>query len=100
MRVEPSSIPSTAAPDAISAAAPTCFSVMPSCLHRWVALVHSRDRLSSSRLQGVAKHTVVAVAYDKRDLVGRRVAWARHDVRFHRTGTKRMHHPLVDDITV
>jgi len=62
-------------------------------------LVHSRDRLSSSRLQGVAKHTVVAVAYDKRDLVGRRVAWARHDERFHRTGTQRMH-PLVDDITL
>ena len=31
--------------------------------------------------------------------MGRRVEWARHDVRFHRTGTKRMHHPLVDDIT-
>jgi hypothetical protein len=29
-----------------------------------------------------------------------RVAWARHDVRFHRTGTKRMHHPLVGDITL
>jgi transcriptional regulator with XRE-family HTH domain len=29
-----------------------------------------------------------------------RVAWARHDVRFHRTGSKRIHHPLVGDITL
>jgi transcriptional regulator with XRE-family HTH domain len=29
-----------------------------------------------------------------------RVQWARHDVRFHRSGTKRMHHPLVGDITL
>jgi hypothetical protein len=29
-----------------------------------------------------------------------RVAWASHDVRFHRTGTKRMRHPLVGDITL
>ena len=26
--------------------------------------------------------------------------WARHDVRFHRSGTKRMHHPLVGDLTL
>jgi hypothetical protein len=24
-----------------------------------------------------------------------RVRWARHDVQFHRTGTKRLHHPVV-----
>lgn len=29
-----------------------------------------------------------------------RVAWARHDVRFHRSGTKRMHHPLVGVLTL
>lgn len=29
-----------------------------------------------------------------------RVEWARHDVRFHRTGTKRLHHPLVGDLTL
>jgi transcriptional regulator with XRE-family HTH domain len=29
-----------------------------------------------------------------------RVAWARHDVRFHRSGTKRMRHPLVGDVTL
>jgi transcriptional regulator with XRE-family HTH domain len=29
-----------------------------------------------------------------------RVQWARHDVRFHRSGTKRMHHPLVGDLTL
>ena len=29
-----------------------------------------------------------------------RVAWARHDVRFHRSGSKRMHHPLVGGLTL
>lgn len=29
-----------------------------------------------------------------------RVRWASHDVRFHRTGTKRLHHPLVGDLTL
>lgn len=29
-----------------------------------------------------------------------RVRWARHDVRFHRSGTKRLHHPLVGDLTL
>jgi transcriptional regulator with XRE-family HTH domain len=48
--------------------------------------------------------------YDRRlsDLVGLlstrseefRVEWARHDVRFHRTGTKRVHHPLVGDLVL
>jgi transcriptional regulator with XRE-family HTH domain len=26
--------------------------------------------------------------------------WAAHDVRYHRTGTKRLHHPLVGDLTL
>jgi transcriptional regulator with XRE-family HTH domain len=29
-----------------------------------------------------------------------RVWWASHDVRFHRSGTKRFHHPLVGDLTL
>ena len=29
-----------------------------------------------------------------------RVRWASHDVRFHRSGTKRVHHPLVGDLTL
>jgi transcriptional regulator with XRE-family HTH domain len=29
-----------------------------------------------------------------------RVQWARHDVRFHRTGIKRIHHPLVGELTL
>jgi transcriptional regulator with XRE-family HTH domain len=29
-----------------------------------------------------------------------RVEWARHDVRFHRSGTKRFRHPLVGDLTL
>jgi hypothetical protein len=40
------------------------------------------------------------------DLVGQlstrstefRTRWAAHNVRFHRTGTKRLHHPLVGDL--
>ena len=48
--------------------------------------------------------------YDRRlsDLVGElstrsddfRVRWAAHDVKYHDTGTKRFHHPLVGDLTV
>jgi hypothetical protein len=29
-----------------------------------------------------------------------RVRWASHDVRFHRSGMKRFHHPLVGDLTL
>lgn len=29
-----------------------------------------------------------------------RVRWASHDVRFHRSGTKRFHHPLVGELTL
>ncbi len=29
-----------------------------------------------------------------------RVFWASHDVRYHRTGTKRFRHPLVGDMTL
>jgi transcriptional regulator with XRE-family HTH domain len=29
-----------------------------------------------------------------------RVRWATHDVRFHRTGVKRFHHPVVGDLTL
>ena len=43
---------------------------------------------------------------DLTDLVGElstrsdefRVRWAAHNVRFHRTGTKRLHHPIVGDL--
>ena len=48
--------------------------------------------------------------YDKRltDLVGElstrseefRVRWAAHNVKFHRTGTKRLHHPIVGDLSL
>ena len=49
-------------------------------------------------------------AYDKelQDLIGElstqserfRQRWAAHDVRYHRTGTKRLHHPLVGDLVL
>lgn len=29
-----------------------------------------------------------------------RVRWAAHDVRLHRTGTKRIHHPIVGDLAL
>jgi MmyB-like transcription regulator ligand binding domain len=48
--------------------------------------------------------------YDRRlsDLIGElstrseefRVRWAAHNVKFHRTGTKRLHHPLVGALTL
>lgn len=48
--------------------------------------------------------------YDKAltDLIGElstrseefRTRWAAHDVRLHRTGTKRLHHPVVGDLTL
>ena len=48
--------------------------------------------------------------YDKRlsDLIGElstrseefRARWAAHDVKFHRTGGKTLHHPVVDDLTL
>ena len=48
--------------------------------------------------------------YERRltDLIGElstrsdqfRVRWAAHDVKLHRTGTKRFHHPIVGDVTV
>ena len=48
--------------------------------------------------------------YDRRltDLIGElstrsdefRVRWAAHNVKFHRTGTKRFHHPVVGDLTL
>ncbi len=48
--------------------------------------------------------------YERRltDLIGElstrseefRVRWAAHDVKFHRTGVKRLHHPLVGDLTL
>jgi len=48
--------------------------------------------------------------YDRRlsDLIGElstrsdefRVCWAAHNVKFHRTGTKQLHHPVVGDLTL
>jgi transcriptional regulator with XRE-family HTH domain len=48
--------------------------------------------------------------YDRRlsDLIGElstrsdefRVRWAAHNVKFHRTGTKQLHHPVVGDLTL
>jgi len=29
-----------------------------------------------------------------------RVRWAAHNVKFHRTGVKRLHHPIVGDLTL
>ena len=58
----------------------------------------------------IMRHTAGADPYDRRlsELVGElsmrsdefRTRWASHDVRFHNTGTKRMMHPLVGELTV
>jgi len=34
------------------------------------------------------------------DVMGAIPAWAAHDVGFHRTATKQMHHPLVGDLSL
>lgn len=66
---------------------------------------------------GIANDTVAILRaaagrdpYDRRlcDLIGElstrseefRVRWAAHNVKFHRTGVKQLHHPLVGDLTL
>jgi hypothetical protein len=70
--------------------------------------------LDEQRAVGVAVAILRAEAgrdpYDRRlsDLIGElstrsdefRVRWASHNVKFHRTGTKHLHHPLVGDLTL
>lgn len=56
------------------------------------------------------RHTAGVSPHDRRlsDLVGElsvqsdefRVRWARHDVRFHNSGTKRLVHPLIGELTL
>jgi transcriptional regulator with XRE-family HTH domain len=77
----------------------------------------SRARTFYAEWEKVANETVAALRgaagrnpYDRAlsDLVGLlstrsdefRVRWASHDVRFHRSGTKRLRHPLVGDLTL
>ncbi|MEZ4597525.1 MAG: helix-turn-helix domain-containing protein [Chloroflexota bacterium] len=76
-----------------------------------------RARTFYADWEGTARDVVAALRgeagrnpYDRAlsDLIGLlstrseefRVQWARHDVRFHRSGTKRFHHPLVGDLTL
>ena len=90
--------------------------VRPANLARFVFL-DSRARTFYRDWQKAAGDTVAVLRaeagrnpYDRglSDLVGQlstrsdefRVRWAAHDVRFHRTGTKQMHHPLVGDLTL
>jgi transcriptional regulator with XRE-family HTH domain len=59
---------------------------------------------------GVLRAQAGREPYDRRltDLIGElatrsdefRVRWAAHNVKLHRTGTKRFHHPIVGDVTV
>jgi transcriptional regulator with XRE-family HTH domain len=61
-------------------------------------------------LVGVLRAEAGRDPYDRRlsDLIGElstrsdefRIRWAAHDVKLHRSGTKRVHHPLVGDMTV
>jgi transcriptional regulator with XRE-family HTH domain len=67
------------------------------------------DRLASELVAGL-RSRAGANPYDRdlQDLVGElstrsdafRVRWGRHDVRFHQTGTKRLHHPVVGELTL
>jgi transcriptional regulator with XRE-family HTH domain len=67
------------------------------------------DRLASE-LVAALRSRAGANPYDRdlQDLVGElstrsdafRVRWGRHDVRFHQTGSKRLHHPLVGELTL
>ena len=65
------------------------------------------DRLATELVAGL-RSQAGQDPYDRnlQDLIGElstrsetfRVRWAAHDVRFHRTGSKRLHHPLVGEI--
>jgi transcriptional regulator with XRE-family HTH domain len=65
------------------------------------------DRLASELVANLRSHAG-RDPHDRnlQDLIGElstrsdefRVRWAAHNVRFHRTGTKRLHHPLVGEI--
>jgi transcriptional regulator with XRE-family HTH domain len=65
------------------------------------------DRLASE-LVAALRSQAGRNPYDRdlQDLIGElstrseefRVRWAAHNVRFHRTGTKRLHHPIVGDL--
>jgi hypothetical protein len=90
--------------------------VRPPNLARFVFL-DARSRTFYRDWEKAASDTVAVLRaeagrnpYDRglSDLVGQlstrsdefRVRWAAHDVRFHRTGTKRIHHPLAGDLTL
>jgi len=63
---------------------------------------------SADDIVAVLRSTAGRNPYDKdlSDLIGElstrseefRVRWARHDVKYHRTGRKRLHHPVVGDL--
>ena len=84
---------------------------------RFVFLEPAGRPSSSSTGTRIANDTVAILRaeagrdpYDKRlsDLIGElstrseefRVRWAAHDVKLHRTGVKRFHHPVVGDLTL
>jgi transcriptional regulator with XRE-family HTH domain len=63
---------------------------------------------SADDIVAVLRSTAGKNPYDKdlTDLIGElstrseefRIRWARHDVKYHRTGRKRLHHPIVGDL--
>lgn len=75
---------------------------------------HRHDDPGEQRRDGEGNDHVVSIAgrdpYDRAlsDLIGERstrsedfrVRWVAHNVRFHRMGVKRFHHPLVGDLTL
>lgn len=69
---------------------------------------YSNWEQSADDIVAILRQTAGRNPYDKdlTDLVGElstrseefRVRWARHDVLYHRTGRKRIHHPIVGDL--
>jgi len=63
-------------------------------------VVRKRSRPAKTRIRPVVQRLL------DQDLIGElstrseefRVRWAAHNVRFHRTGTKRLHHPVVGEL--
>jgi hypothetical protein len=54
----------------------------------------ARRRPSQERVRPTVQRIIDAMA----DLPA--IRWAAHNVKFHRTGTKRLHHPLAGDLTL
>ena len=77
--------------------------------HRAVEFFHDWEQIANDAV-AILRAEAGRDPYDRRlsDLIGElstrsdefRVRWAAHNVKFHRTGTKTLHHPVVGDLTL